>query len=187
MSWRHERNNSPWPIVAALLILAGLVFAHKAHACEPFTTTGKTVPAKGSEPVGVAGLGCRFDTAYGMYDLSAVYVAEQKLYNGALRDPGYPLLTINAVYQPFEHKLFGGTPELYWGNGFKEADRCAYNGESHCNRRQPLPYSFHFGAGLEWSRIRLQLLHDSNNAMDWGPEAKNRGITWLTIVKRFRK
>lgn len=170
-----------------LPIIPALLLALPAGACEPFTTTGKTLPGKGSEPVGVAGLGCRFDSAYGKYDLSAVYVADQKLYDGALTDPGYPLLTINAVYQPFKHHVFGGTPELYWGNGFKSADRCAYNGESHCNRRQPLPFSFHFGAGIEWSRARLQLLHDSNNAMDYGPEAKNRGITWLTIVARIRK
>lgn len=170
-----------------LPIIPALLLALPAGACEPYTTVGKTLPGKGSTPVGVAGLGCRFDSAYGKYDVQAIYVAEQDLYDGALTDPGYPMLTVNAVYQPVSWHVLGGTPELYWGNGFKSADRCAYNGETHCSRRQPLPFSFHFGGGIEWRRVRLQLLHDSNNAMDYGPEAKNRGITWLTIVARFKR
>ena len=70
--------------------------------------------------------------------------------------------------------LGGGRPTWAMGIALKGADRCAYNGEVDCNRRLPLPVNFHFGLGVEWSAVRLELLHQSNNAMDRGPEKKNR-------------
>lgn len=160
------------------LLLFMLLYGAQASACDAFMNVGKTPESVSTESTGIAGLGCRFKH----YDVTLQYVAEVRMYNKALTDPAYGMLTI-ARYWNFEnHKLFGAHPELYWGMGFKGADRCSYNGELNCSRRQPLPYSFHFGAGLEWKALRLQFLHDSNNAMDYGPEKKNFGITWLQVV-----
>ena len=164
-----------------LLVLGGC--AQGANACELFADIGKTTPGEHTQPIGVAGVGCRFD---GKYDVTLQWVGEAELYDGQLRDDGFPLLTVARVFQPFDRKFLRGEVELYWGLGIKEADRCAYNGETNCNRRMPLPLNAHFGVGLEWSAMRLKLLHDSNNAMDYGPEKKNLGITWLTMEYRFR-
>lgn len=162
-------------------LLGLLALAPSAQSCELFATVGKTTPAAQTQPVGVAGVGCRLDNKV---DVTLWWVAEADLFDGAHTDPAYALLTISHVWQ-FERKFLRGTPELQMGLGLKESETCDYNGHLNCNRRQPLPFSFHFGAGLEWRAVRLQLFHDSNNAMDEGEEAKNRGITWLTLTHRF--
>lgn len=164
------------------LWLALLAF-QPANGCEMFGDIGKTTPSANTQPVGVMGVGCRFDDKY---DVALQWVGEAELYDGAVRDDGFPLLTVARVFKPFDGKFLGSTFELYWGLGFKESDRCAYNGELNCNRRMPLPVNAHFGFGFEWSAMRLKALHDSNNAMDYGPENKNLGITWLTLEYRFK-
>ena len=141
-------------------------------------TVGKTPSTRSAESTGIAGLGCRF----GKYDVQAVYVASTRLYGTDFEDKGFAFVSVARYWRLEKHKLLGGIPEVYWGLGFKGADRCDYNGESDCNRRMPLPVSFHFGAGLAWKNARIQLLHDSNNAMDYGSEKKNLGITWLTLT-----
>lgn len=168
-----------------LCLLLILALGSTANACEGFATVGKALPSSSQDSVGIAGVGCRFDTGRHLVDASLLWVGEASLYDGALRDDAYPLLTVSGVWQLDRWRFLGGVPELYAGLGFKEADRCAYNGESNCNRRQPLPWSFHFGFGWQWREGRVQVLHDSNNSMDWGPEAKNLGLTWLTLTKRF--
>lgn len=161
-----------------------LLLAAPAYSCEMFATVGKTTPSANTQPIGVAGIGCRFETEHHKFDIQALWVGEAELYDGALRDDGFPLVTVAEVWQ-FKRKFLRATPEFHAGLGLKEADRCAYNGETNCNRRMPLPFSFHFGVGLEWRRARLQLFHDSNNAMDRGEEKKNLGVTWLTLTGRF--
>jgi hypothetical protein len=167
-------------VIRAILVAVGLlIVSNVSNACQPFGDIGKTTPSGGSQPYGIAGLGCRFEDKY---DVTLQWVGEAELYDGQLREAGFPLLTVSRVFQPFEHKLFGGTPEFYWGVGIKGADRCAYNGELSCNRRLPLPLNAHFGLGLHWNAMSLKLLHDSNNAMDHGEEKKNLGVTWLTLA-----
>lgn len=151
-------------------------------SCETFVSAGKTPPSSGSgESAGIASLGCRF---HGKYDIELHYIGATRIYAGTLEQRGFPLFTVARVYH-FAPRFLGAHPEVYAGIGLKSADRCAYNGEDDCNRRMPLPWSFHFGAGLEWSAVRLRLLHDSNNAMDSGPEKKNLGVTWLSLALRF--
>lgn len=162
-------------VFGTILLLA---MCHSALACDVFATVGKTTPSAGLQPVGVAGVGCRFEK----YDVQLLYVAEADA-PGLTHKP-YLLATV-ARYWQFERKLWGGRPEIHWGLGFKESETCDFNHDADCNRRQPLPFSFHFGAGLSWKYARLHLFHDSNNAMDESPEAKNLGITWLTISRPF--
>lgn len=164
------------------LALLALFFAAPAFGCETFISAGKTPPSSGSgESAGIASVGCRFN---GKYDLELHYIGATRIYNGTYPQRGFPLLSVARVYH-FEPRFLGAHPELYAGLGLKSADRCAHNGEDDCNRRMPLPWSFHFGAGLEWSAVRIRLLHDSNNAMDSGPEKKNLGVTWLSLALRF--
>lgn len=165
------------------LALLAILFSPIAYSCELHGDVGKTTPSQHTQPIGVVGVGCRFDHKY---DVTLHWIGEAELYDGALRDDGFPLLTVARVWEYKSRRLFGGTPELHWGLGIKGADRCAYNGEENCNRRMPLPFSFHSGAGLSWKDMRLLLFHDSNNALDHGPEKKNLGVTWLTLEYRFR-
>lgn len=153
-------------------------------SCETFVSAGKTPPSMGgtgTESAGLASLGCRF---HGKYDLELHYAGPVWIYDHAKEERGFLLLTVARVYH-FEPKFLGAHPELYAGIGLKEAERCQFNGDENCNRRMPLPGSFHFGAGLEWSAVRIRLLHDSNNAMDHGTEKKNLGVTWLSLTLRF--
>ena len=166
-------------VFTLLCVLLVLCFcAQRVYACDAFVTVGKTTPSADLQPVGVAGVGCRFEK----YDVQLLYVAEAKG-EGIVHGP-YVLATV-ARYWQLERRVFGGKIELHAGLGFKESETCDFNHDLNCNRRQPLPFSFHFGVGASWKYARLQLFHDSNNAMDDGPEAKNLGITWLTLTRPF--
>lgn len=164
------------------LFLAMLALSCSSYACEPFASVGKTTPGADAAVVGIASVGCRFQEKY---DLMASWVSSTSIYNGQVQIPAFPILSIARVWS-YDVHWFGAKPGLAMGLTFKAADRCDYDGELKCNRRLPLPFAYHWGAELQWTDIRVQLYHDSNDAMDYGPEKKNLGLNWLVITYRFR-
>lgn len=152
-------------------------------ACEAYASVGKVDFGADSEIVGIASVGCRWNHKV---DASISWVGESKIYDGQVTIPQFPILSIARVWEYENTRWLGAQPGLLMGLTLKEADRCDYNGELKCNRKLPLPFAFHFGAELSWEDIRLQLYHDSNDALDYGPEKKNLGLNWLTLTYRFR-
>ena len=180
-------------LVAALVLVALGTFtpafaANAAFSGDPSEKTGlyisaaKLIPGKNSTPTGAASVGYRA----GKLDLMVTYVAESNLYYNEVRVPAFVMGSISRVWTYKERSwLLGAAPTWEMGVTLKGADRCAYNGEMNCNRRLPLPYAFHFGIGLQWKDIRIDIYHDSNNAMDSGPERKNIGLNTMALTVRF--
>jgi hypothetical protein len=164
-----------WGILVALVALGALT---SAKAAEFHVSAGKVTPVGKGAITGVASIGVR-----GKYDLTLSYFAPGSVYGPTIPVPGYFQASISRAWVYDVHFL-GARPTFLMGVSFKGADRCAYDGEVDCNRRVPLPANFHFGVGLEWKAIRIELFHDSNDAMDSGPEAKNLGSNWLNLTYR---
>lgn len=164
------------------IFLALLAASWNLGACELYGSVGKSSLRADSKVVGIASVGCRWNHKV---DASISWVGENKIYNGQITIPAFPILSVARVWE-YDVNWLGAKPGLLMGLTLKEADRCAYNGEIKCNRRLPLPFAFHFGAELAWTDIRIQLYHDSNDALDYGPEKKNLGLNWLTLTYRFR-
>lgn len=170
-------------IAATLLTIALGLFIGGGPALgadgEFYAAAGKIAPTGGGDITGTAAIGYR--TA--KYDFMATYAAPSEVYDDA-PVPGFAMLSVSRVFT-FKARRWG-TPVALVGLSLKGADRCAYNGEVECNRRLPLPVNFHFGVGIEWPAFRLELYHDSNNALDSGPEKKNLGLNWLTLQYRVK-
>lgn len=170
-------------ILGACVAFAALVaLTPVAKAGEFHVSAGKITPAGKGAITGIASIGYRG----AKYDITAAYAAQSSVYTKDTKVPAFAQVSVSRVWV-YDRHLLGARPEFLMGLSFKGADRCAYNGEVDCNRRVPLPVNFHFGVGLEWKAIRIELFHDSNNAMDRGPEKKNLGMNWLNLTYRMGK
>lgn len=167
-------------MIKTLVIASILALSNLSNAGEWHGDVGKVMKVGGGEVTGMAGVGYRGDK----YDVTLTYFAPGSVYTPDTPVPAWVQLSATRVFR-YDWTFLGGHPELGLGLSFKSADRCAYNGEVDCNRRVPLPVNFHFVAGMEWDAVRIELFHDSNNAMDWGDEKKNLGVNWLTLSYRF--
>lgn len=164
----------------AKLLFVLAVFAAPVGAGEWHASAGKILPTGKGEVTGIGSIGYRGEK----YDVTLLYAAQSSVYTPDTRVPEFVMLSVSRAWT-YDAKFLGANPTFLMGLSFKGSDRCAYNGEVDCNRRLPLPVNFHFGVGLEWQAIRVELFHDSNNAMDHGPEKKNLGMNWLTLTYRI--
>jgi hypothetical protein len=174
-----RRSNFILSIIGWLLALLLITFANRSHAAEIEMDVGKTFMGAQDKAGGIAGLGIRGSK----YDVTLWYVGETTIYDESLPQRAFPLLTVSRVWRSERH--LGARWEGIIGLGIKSADRCDYNGELNCNRKMPLPISFHFGLGAEFKDLRIELYHDSNDALDTGPEKKNLGLNWMTLTYRI--
>lgn len=170
-----------WAAIVGLCMLA-ICFSPSLARAEGYIAAGKTTPVKGARPVGVVSIGRRTHK----YDIAATYVSEAVMYSGTVRSPRFAMLSVSRAFEFQTVPFLRGYPTALVGLSFKGSDRCAHNGESDCDRRMPLPVNFHFGLGVTWQQFRIELYHDSNNATDYGPEKKNLGLNWLSLVYRLR-
>lgn len=171
------RNKGTWFVLLITFALLGQC----AFGAEWHFAAAKTIPTKNAESTGILALGLRGDR----YDVTLSYVNETTLYGGAADVPSFAMLSVSRVWRFTDTRLLGGIPTALVGLSLKGADRCAKEGEVDCNRVLPLPAAFHFGAGVEWGEFRIELYHDSNNHLDYGPEKKNRGLNWISLQKRW--
>lgn len=184
MRMHNKDNMGPGPGGGLVLVLAVILFMamcgpSQATSIEPYLAVGKVVT---KDPNGVVTLGLRGRK----YDVAVHHFSEAHIYNGTTKIPAHQLLTLSRHWEWQETPFLGGYPTALLGVGLKGADRCKRNHEADCNRRLPLPFSFHFGLGVTWDQLRIELYHDSNNNMDYGEERKNQGVNWLSIVYRVR-
>jgi hypothetical protein len=168
----------------AVLLVAGLS-ALPAHACEINASVGKELLPYASHGEilgpGMVTLGCRYEHKV---DFEIYWFGEQPTIYPGFTLKAYGGVGVSRVWE-FKRRWFG-TPELTAGLFFKTADRCKFNGDTNCNRRAPLPVNFLWKAGIVYADWRIEIGHISNNAMDWGPEAKNLGQNFARLNYRFR-
>lgn len=69
------------------------------------------------------------------------------------------------------------SPEFSAGVMGKKSERCTFDGDEDCNRLAPLGVEACWRVGVSFPRagLRVSDFHCSNDALDWGPEAKNLG------------
>lgn len=172
--------------IALVVVVVGLLFASPSVACELQTGVGKQLAPYGSNGEilgpGMVSVGCRF---HHKYDIEGFWFAEQRVpmyHDFTLK--AYGGIAVSRVWE-FKRRWFG-TPVLSAGVFLKDSDRCDFNGDEDCNRRAPMAVNYIWKFELTWTDWRLQILHISNDGMDWGPEAKNLGQNAAQLVYRFR-
>jgi len=158
--------------VMLFLILAAGAFA-PAHACDITAGPGAVVRYSEGQTGGVASVGC----VASKWEVRLWYVGEQRLYHGSISVDGYPALSASRLWTFREGRRI--EPILGVGLLVKGADRCAYDGETNCNRQLPLPFAFLATAGVRVGDVVFTLFHASNSSLDHGAEKKNLGLDGL--------